>query len=253
MCLFWTSHCRIACAASCPAAWRPCSWMNGSVDVSDIFYSCFLLGSWEGGVRGAGKGGKDFLLKIPGGGCLPRGWAMGGAGRVFARNLGGGLNSEPIFRQGIRRSTFQWRKRAFQWKAGRDSVKGGLVRISTGKAIQWRGPGHSVNRRTPEIEKLLSKSTSQKSAPINIFLGGPEIPTKMGIHPTRRPLHAPLAYSRRRALEDYSNQAGNQGRLTSARKQLRSYGLALYIYIYMPVTSFGGLFWGSKMSWNSRK
>ena len=34
----------------------------------------------------------------------------------------------------------------------------GLVRISTGKAIQWRGPGHSVNRRTPKTEKLLSSS-----------------------------------------------------------------------------------------------
>ena len=62
----------------------------------------------------------------------------------------------------------------FSEKKGVFSEKGGgmqwmrrLVRISTGKAIQWRGPGHSVNRRTPKIEKLLSKSPSQKSAPIN--------------------------------------------------------------------------------------
>ena len=40
-----------------------------------------------------------------------------------------------------------------------------LVRISTGKAIQWRGPGHLVNRWTLKTGKLLSKSTSQKSAP----------------------------------------------------------------------------------------
>ena len=60
----------------------------------------------------------------------------------------------------------------FSEKKGVFSEEGGgiqwmrrLVRISTGKAIQWRGPGHSVNRRTPKIEKLLSKSTSQKSAP----------------------------------------------------------------------------------------
>ena len=40
----------------------------------------------------------------------------------------------------------------------------GLVRVSTGKAIESRGPGHSVNRRTLKIEKLLSSSPSQKSA-----------------------------------------------------------------------------------------
>ena len=37
------------------------------MDVSDIFYF-FLVGEGEGGVRGAGGGGDDFLLKIPGGG-----------------------------------------------------------------------------------------------------------------------------------------------------------------------------------------
>ena len=42
---------------------------------------------------------------------------------------------------------------------------GGLVRISTGKAIQWRGPGDSVNRRTLKTEKLLSSSPTQKSGP----------------------------------------------------------------------------------------
>ena len=40
----------------------------------------------------------------------------------------------------------------------------GLVRISTGKAIQWRGSGHSLNRRTLKIETLLFSSPSRKSA-----------------------------------------------------------------------------------------
>ena len=74
--------------------------------------------------------------------------------------------SEPIFGQGIRRSTFQWKKKGvFSEEGGGIQWMRGLVRISTGKAIQWRGSGHSVNRRTPKIEKLLTKSTSQKSAP----------------------------------------------------------------------------------------
>ena len=71
---------------------------------------------------------------------------------------------EPIFGKGMRRSTFQWKKgfsvkrgEAIQWMRG-------LVRLSTGKAIQWRGPGHSVNRRTLKIEKLLSSSPSRKWA-----------------------------------------------------------------------------------------
>ena len=46
------------------------------------------------------------------------------------------------------------RGEAIQWTRG-------LVRISTGKAIQWRGSGHSLNRRTPKTEKLLCSSTSQ--------------------------------------------------------------------------------------------
>ena len=70
-------------------------------------------------------------------------------------------SSEPIFGKGM---TLQWKKgfsvkrgEAIQWMRG-------LVRISTGKAIQWRGPGHSVNRRTLKTEKLLSSSPSRKSA-----------------------------------------------------------------------------------------
>ena len=76
------------------------------------------------------------------------------------------LFSEPILGKGMRRSTF------LRGKKGGFSVKGGeaiqwirgVVRISTGKAIQWRGPGHSLNRRTLKTEKLLSSSPSRKSA-----------------------------------------------------------------------------------------
>ena len=73
----------------------------------------------------------------------------------------------PIFGKGMRRSTFQLVKKkggsvkrgeAIQWMRG-------LVRISKGKAIQWRGPGHAVNRRTLKTEKFLSSSPSRKSAP----------------------------------------------------------------------------------------
>ena len=52
------------------------------------------------------------------------------------------------------------RGEAIQWIRG-------LVRISTGKATQWRGLGHSLNRRTLKTEKLLSSSPSRKSALID--------------------------------------------------------------------------------------
>ena len=58
------------------------------MDVSDIFKFFFLLGGGERGVRGAGRGADDFLLKIPGGGGSPGrvGAGVRGAGRVFAGN-----------------------------------------------------------------------------------------------------------------------------------------------------------------------
>ena len=60
-------------------------------------------------------------------------------------------------------------KKGFSVKrGGGNSVNGGLVRISTGKAIQWRGPGHSVNCRTLKSEKLLCSSPSRKSAPTRV-------------------------------------------------------------------------------------
>ena len=67
--------------------------------------------------------------------------------------------------RGSDEALFSEKKRVFSEEGGGIQWMRGLVRISTGKAIQWRGPGHSVNRRTPKIEKLLTKSTSQKSAP----------------------------------------------------------------------------------------
>ena len=63
----------------------------------------------------------------------------------------------------MRRSTFLGDKKkgfssvkrgeAIRWRRGLVSL-----RISTGKAIQWRGPGHSMNRRTLKTEKLLASS-----------------------------------------------------------------------------------------------
>ena len=87
------------------------------------------------------------------------------------------LISEPIFGKGMRRSTFQWKK-GFSAKRG-EAIQWirGLVRISTGKAIQCRGSGHSLNRRTLKTEKLLSSSPSRKSALI-ISAGGEKVCTK---------------------------------------------------------------------------
>ena len=85
-----------------------------------------------------------------------------GAIRVANRRA---IWSEPILGKGMRRSTFQWKKglsvkrgEAIQWKRG-------LARMSTGNAIQWRGSGHSLNRRTLKTEKLLSSSQSLRIYP----------------------------------------------------------------------------------------
>ena len=108
----------------------------------------------------------------------------GGPGRVSAANRGiwggGGAKyfffgpetstkyniSEPIFGKGMRRSTFQWKK-GFSVKRG-EAIQWirGLVRISTGKAIQWRGSGiyWTARVQTLKTEKLLSSSLSRKSA-----------------------------------------------------------------------------------------
>ena len=69
------------------------------------------------------------------------------------------------FLEGDAMKHFSVKKRVFQWKGG-EAIQWmrGLVRISTGKAIQWRASGHSLNRRTLKTEKLLSSSPSQKSA-----------------------------------------------------------------------------------------
>ena len=59
---------------------------------------------------------------------------------------------------------FSEQKGYFSEKGGGIQWMRGLVRISTGKAIHWRGPGHSVNRRTLKRQKLLSSPSSRTSA-----------------------------------------------------------------------------------------
>ena len=51
-----------------------------------------------------------------------------------------------------------------EWGQGIQWMKA-LVRNSTGKAIQWRGLGHSVNRQTLWIEIFCAQPPSQISAP----------------------------------------------------------------------------------------
>ena len=69
------------------------------VDVSDIFYFFSARGGGEGRVRGAGRAGVDFLLKIPegGGGGFPGGRGGRGAGRVSAANWGMGGGAKFFF------------------------------------------------------------------------------------------------------------------------------------------------------------
>ena len=55
-----------------------------------IFIIFFCSGGGEGGVRGAGRGGDDFLLKIPGGGVSRAGGGGGVRGRErVCREFGG--------------------------------------------------------------------------------------------------------------------------------------------------------------------
>ena len=71
----------------------------------------------------------------------------------------------------MRRSTFQWTKKGFSVKRG-EAIQWmrGLVRMSIGKATQWRGSGHSLNSWTMKTEKLLSSSPSRKSALFSILV-----------------------------------------------------------------------------------
>ena len=62
------------------------------MDVSDISFF-FCSGEGKGESEEPGGGGGRFFIEIPRRGGLPGGWGRGrGAGRVFAGNLGGGLN-----------------------------------------------------------------------------------------------------------------------------------------------------------------
>ena len=66
--------------------------------------------------------------------------------------------------RGMWRNMFWMKKKVFSEKGGGIQWMRDSVWISTGKAFQWRGLGHSVNRRSLQIEKLLSSSPSPKSA-----------------------------------------------------------------------------------------
>ena len=61
------------------------------------------------------------------------------------------------FLEGDATKHFSLKKKGFSVKRG-EAIQWirGLVRISTGKAIQWRAPGDSVNRRTLESEKKVA-------------------------------------------------------------------------------------------------
>ena len=80
------------------------------------------------------------------------------------------LKSEPIFWEGDATKHSSEEKKGFSVKRG-EAIQWirGLVRISTGKAIQWRGSGHSLNCRTLKIEKLLSSFPARKSALIKVW------------------------------------------------------------------------------------
>ena len=69
-----------------------------------------------------------------------------------------------FFGEGDATKHFQWKKGVFSERGEAIQWIRGLVRISTGMTIQWRGSGHSLNRRTLKTEKLLSSSPSRKSA-----------------------------------------------------------------------------------------
>ena len=84
----------------------------------------------------------------------PSEWSKGGLGSpIRTWFLGRGCN-EALFSE--KKGFSVKRGEAIQWIRG-------LVRICTGKAIQWRGSGHSLNRRTLKTEKLLSSSPSRNS------------------------------------------------------------------------------------------
>ena len=53
--------------------------LNYSLWTFRIFFTLFTLGGGQGGVRGAGKGGTIFLLKVAGGGSPGR-LLLGGGG-----------------------------------------------------------------------------------------------------------------------------------------------------------------------------
>ena len=98
-------------------------------------------------------------------------------GLVFAQLFSSERKRQPNkflgvdFWEGDAMKHFSVKKRIFSEKRGGHSVNEGFGKDSSGKAIQWRGPGHSVNRQTLKTEKLLSSSPSRKSALSFSFVG----------------------------------------------------------------------------------
>ena len=74
------------------------------------------------------------------------------------------LRMELSLGKGTRRSRSQWREAPLHCMGSRHSVNEG--RNSTGKAIQWRGFGHSLESPDSKNWNSLRSSPSQISAPI---------------------------------------------------------------------------------------
>ena len=158
------------CALSCQFQENPKGYQNGWFSKWQVFFTLELgilvpvhLGtrldvslfrSTQRGIKTDGYNDKFFEF-----------WKIGILVPIcFGARLGASRNYQSRFwgRGGdealLNKKSFSVKRgEAIQWTRG-------LARISTGKAIQWRGQGHSVNSRTLKTEKLLSSSPSQKSA-----------------------------------------------------------------------------------------
>ena len=125
-----------------------------------------FVSQYFAGVLGSAGGGTPINLVFAAAECLVK------KGVKFVMNNPGhfraSLPEERVradFWEGGVTKDFSAKKTGLQWKWG-EAIQWirGLVSISTGKAIQWRDLGHSLNRRTLKTEKLLSSSHARKSA-----------------------------------------------------------------------------------------
>ena len=78
---------------------------------------------------------------------------------------------ERSFGKGMRRSRTQWREAPFHWMGSRHSVNEGTGK-ELGKAIQWRGLGHSANRRTLKIKIFCAHPLPKSPLLSAVFWGG---------------------------------------------------------------------------------